>query len=726
MGTIITGAARRRHWGASCAAAALAALAFAAGARAQEADDAETEESRDVITVYGTSNPLPVFAYPGQVSVISREDIEVFAPSAVSDMLRDVPGLEFSGGPRRTGETPSLRGLGRENVLILLDGARQSFTSAHDGQFFIDPELLRTAEVVRGPASALYGSGASGGVLAFESADAADFLDEGETAGVRFRLGYQDVNEEYVAAVTGFARVGRLDALASFGMRDSGDIALGSGADLASDDDIDAALVKAGVSLTDALAVELSWQRFANTAIEPNNGQGVIPSSDPVLGRDVEKDIASDTYRFGATFNPASSDLIDAAFNIYRTETSVDEFDASVPRATLRDIETTGVSLRNAARFSIGGVDAVLTIGGDWYEDEQVGRDDEAADDVRAGVPNGQSEFYGVFAQLEAAIERPFGLPGELLIIPGVRYDSFENSVDAGDVANDDSATSPRLGVSYGPVDWLQLFASYSEGFRAPSINELYLDGTHFSVPHPILFDPSVGSFVFVDNEFVPNPALTPEETETFEIGAGVDFHDVFVQGDRFTARGSYFESEVDDLINLSVDFAYDPSCFSPPFFPCSAGTTNSANVDAAELSGVEAEAVYETERLRVRASYSSIEGEDAATGADLGVLTPDRLNFDVRWRFPAARAAVGARAQLADDFERVGADDAGELAVAESRDGYASVDLYASWRPVFIEGLRLDVGVDNVFDEDYERVFEGVSEPGRNLRAAVSYTITR
>ncbi|NQY39373.1 MAG: TonB-dependent receptor [Henriciella sp.] len=39
-----------------------------------------------------------------------------------------------------------------------------------------------------------------------------------------------------------------------------------------------------------------------------------------------------------------------------------------------------------------------------------------------------------------------------------------------------------------------------------------------------------------------------------------------------------------------------------------------------------------------------------------------------------------------------------------DERDSYVVVDLYATYRPDFVEGLRLDVGVDNVFDEEYER----------------------
>jgi len=698
--------------------------ALAAGAATAQESEEERALRNDAITVYGTSNPLPVFDYPGQVTVIDREAIDTLAPSAPSDLLRDVPGVDFAGGPRRTGEVPSIRGLSGENILILLDGARQSFISAHDGRFFLDPEIVGTAEVVRGPASALYGSGAVGGVLAFETVDAGDLLRDGETWGARLRAGYQGVNEETFGTATVFTRRDGLDALASFGLRQSGDIALGSGANLPSDDEIGTGLVKLGYGFTDAFSAEVSWQRFANTAIEPNNGQGTLGTGDDVLDRDVEKEIETETWRAGAAFNPGS-DLIDTRLTVYQSTSTVDEFDATEPRTIIREIETTGISLRNAARFDLGGVDTILTVGGDWYEDEQTGSDSTAVDGIRAGVPDGSSEFTGVFAQVEAEMDQPLGLPGSLIVIPAVRYDAFDSSASTEPDSNSDEEVSPRFAVSYGPVDWFRVFGSYAGGFRAPSINELYLEGVHFPVPHPVLFDPMQGQFVFVNNNFVPNPALVPETSETVEFGIGIDFRDLLADGDRLQGKISHYQSDVEDLINLSVDFAFDPTCFAPPaFFPCSAGTTSSANVDSAELDGVEAEIAYESGRFYGRASFASIDGTDSATGEDVGALTPDRLALDLGLHLTDWNARIGTRLQYAGEFDRRGSDGMGGLVIVEERDSYAVLDLYATWSPGFARGVRIDLGVDNVFDEDYERVFAGVSEPGRSFRIAATYQI--
>ena len=245
----------------------------------------------------------------------------------------------------------------------------------------------------------------------------------------------------------------------------------------------------------------------------------------------------------------------------------------------------------------------------------------------------------------------------------------------------------------------------------------------HFPVPHPTLFNPQAGQFVFVNNNFVPNPNLKPETSETVEFGVGVDFKDTLQNGDRLQGKISYYESDVEDLINLTVDFAYDPTCFAAPsFFPCTAGTTNSANVDSAELEGVEAEFAYDSNTFYGRATYSSIDSSDSVTGADVGALTPDRLALDLGVKLPEWNARIGSRIQFAGDYERRDLNSSNELAVVEERDGYSVLDLYATWKPDFANGVRFDVGIENLFEEEYERVFAGVLESGRNFKIAASY----
>ncbi len=152
------------------------AVAMALASPAATADGDSGAASLGPISVTATRNPMAPFDYPGMVSVVDGETIRERQPSSLDDVLGSIPNVEFTGGPRRTGEVPSIRGFDGADLVITLDGARQHFLSGHDGRVFVDPSLLRAAEVVRGPSSALYGSGGTGGVIALRTLRARDLL----------------------------------------------------------------------------------------------------------------------------------------------------------------------------------------------------------------------------------------------------------------------------------------------------------------------------------------------------------------------------------------------------------------------------------------------------------------------------------------------------------------------------------------------------------------------
>ncbi len=695
---------------------AAAACALAPHAAGAAADPAPGIESAPVITVYGTRSQRDAFSFPGMVSVLDRAEIDLAQPSTVSDLFRAIPSVQFSGGPRRTGQLPSIRGFGRENVLILLDGARQSFISAHDGRFFLDPELLVRAEAVRGPSSALYGSGAVGGVLAFETASASDLLRPGETLGLRLRGGVQTANREWLAVGTAYARTGdaRASILGSAGLRRSGDIRLANGFDLPSDDRIETWLVKGDVALAPGVALEASSTGFRNRALEPNNGQGLNLGGGTGTLADVDKRTASDTWRATLKVAMPGRDWLDANLTAYRTVTDVDERELATGRRTLRDIATTGISARNRAALSQGRARTALLVGLDWYRDRQIGTDSQAPDGTRDGVPDGRSEFTGAYAQLELDLDQPLGLPGTLTLIPGLRYDRFESRATLDNRTNGDDAWSARIAGAWAPVQPLLLFGSYGQAFRAPSLNELYLSGVHFPVPHPVLGPPRRPP-VFVTNNFIPNPNLVPERTRTLELGAGLAFEDVALSGDRFEVKGAWWTTRARDLIDLFVDFRFSPTCFVPPAFtPCSAGTTESRNVTAARLNGFDLDLRWISDRFDLIGAFSTINGQERDTGTPLGALTPDRASLDARLKFPGQALLLGARLEAAARFDKGRDPD-------DIRPGYATLDLYAGWEPPFARGTRLDLRVDNLFDRQFVRTFAGVIEPGRNLRLTLT-----
>lgn len=682
-----------------------AALALSLPALAQDIDE---DPAIDVIVVETTKTNLDAFVYPGMTASIDAEALDLYRPSDLDDLLRQLPGLEVSGGPRRTGQTLALRGQGRENTTLLLDGARQNYGSAHDGVFFIDPALLVGIEAVRGPASALYGSGASGGVVAFRTAGADDLLNADEDWGYSLGAGYRTVDEELRGSASVYGRHGTFDALASVSRRSSGDITLGSGNHLPASDESLSTLLKLGNDFGEGLRAELSWQRFDGEAVEPNNAQGVAPVGS--LNALAQKDIEADNFTLNARIAPPSVDWLNLDLTVYSNTTGVDELELASGRQLRRDLETVGIRGDQRFEFALGQYDAALVVGGEYYEDSQDGFDSDDPSGTRGGAPDADSQFTAGWAQLEIDGPAPLGLPGRVIVLPGVRHDSFETSTPTTPTVSN-NATSSRLGLTYAPTDTFNVFVSWGEAFRAPSINELYIDGTHFSLPHIIL-----GAPYFISNDFIANPGLLPEETETVEIGVSLDLADQ-VGVDRLDLRASVYETQADNLIDLFVDFAFDPTCFAPPFFtPCSAGTTQSRNVGSAELSGYEAQIGFAEGALAIDASLTGIDGEDTATGAPLGSLAPTRLFVDARWHFEERRFILGSRIQAADEYDA-------PTDPAEHRPGYVVADLYARWQPFTENGLTFNAGVENVLDHDYDRVFAGVSEPGRSFRFDVSWS---
>lgn len=712
--------------------AALAALNAAALAQ-DENDENEGEgqlvlASIDTITVYATRNPIKAFDYPGQVTVIERDVIDDFNPSTIADIFDAVPGSNIGGGPRRSGQTPDVRGLSGEGVLVLFDGARQSFLSGHDGRFFVDPDLIQAVEVVRGPTSALYGSGALGGVIALRTVTAADLLNDGETASVKVGGGFQSVNDEWRITSTGAWRSedNRFDVVGNFTLRNSGDIDLGSGLTLPADDEVLSSLLKTTFRPSDDLTLSASWIRFGGDSVDPNNPQG-----NNIAGAgngEVFRDIDSNTVQGTVNYAPSGSNLVDVNLTVYYTRNIVEEDEVDTTRLISREVETIGVSLDNRSKFSLGSAaDLTLTYGGEYYRDEQVGLDNTTADGTRGGVPDATGKFYGLFAQAELALNNPLGAPGVLTIIPGVRWDKFENDA-VGEASTDDQATSPKVGVSYKPIEELIFFGNWAEAFRAPSFNEIYADNIHFQIPNlsvPGPFGP-FGPPAFVTNFFVPNPDLVPEESQTWEVGAGLDLAGVFFDGDTLTAKGSYYQSDVTNLIDLEVNIPF--TCFLTPdqLFPgappCGSGEafgnfSRNVNVTNAEIEGVELEAFYDSEYFYTRANFATIDGRDVDTGDFVGVLSPTTAFVDAGVKWPAADIRLGGRVLIAGDFDDV--NDA-----AQARDGYTVGDVYLVWEPTNgnLEGLRIDLGVDNIADTDYDVVAAGVSQPGRNFKAAISW----
>ena len=254
------------------AGSALLALSSAAVAR--------EETKLDLITVIISKVKQSLQDAVGGVSVANRKDLEQHGSSSVSDVLAPMPGVSTEENANDPAQAVNVRGLqdfGR--VAVTIDGARQNFQrTGHnaDGMFYFEPEMMQQVTVTRGPVANVYGSGAIGGVVSFETIDSLSFLKEDENFAVQERLRYSTNGDGLLSGTTGAVRLGEYGGLlGSFVYRDSDDYEDGDGNTVAdSNREILAGLVKATLTPTEGQRLDVSYlvnnDDFANgSAFEP-------------------------------------------------------------------------------------------------------------------------------------------------------------------------------------------------------------------------------------------------------------------------------------------------------------------------------------------------------------------------------------------------------------------------------------------------------------------------
>lgn len=117
--------------------------------------------------VTATRTPTPVRELLNDISVITQEDIQRAGQASLPELLRTVPGVEFtSNGGAGTNSSVFIRGANANHTLVLIDGMRiNSATTGTTALEKIPLAQIDHIEILRGPGSSLYGSEAIGGVI---------------------------------------------------------------------------------------------------------------------------------------------------------------------------------------------------------------------------------------------------------------------------------------------------------------------------------------------------------------------------------------------------------------------------------------------------------------------------------------------------------------------------------------------------------------------------------
>ncbi|MGA4620585.1 TonB-dependent hemoglobin/transferrin/lactoferrin family receptor [Citrobacter meridianamericanus] len=627
------------------------------------------------MTVTATGNARSVFEAPMMVSVIDATTPENQTASSAADLLRKVPGLTLDGTGRTNGQDVNLRGYDRRGVLVLVDGVRQGTDTGHLNSTFLDPALIKRIEVVRGPSALLYGSGALGGVIAYDTADAKDLLEAGKNSGYRV-FGTAGTGDHSLGmGASAFGRTDTLDGLLAWSSRDRGDLRQSDGTTAPNDEAINNMLAKGSWKIDGAQTLAGSLRYYNNEAREPKNPQtsATDATSNPMTDRSTIQRDAQLAYSLA----PEDNDWLNADARIYWSEARINAQNMD-NTSEFRKQTTKGGKIDNRSRlFTDSFASHLLTYGGEYYRQEQ------QPGGTTTGFPEAKIDFSSGWLQDEITLR---DLPVTLL--GGTRYDSYRGSSD-GYADVDADKWSSRAGLTVTPADWLMLFGSYAQAFRAPTMGEMYNDAKHFSIGR------------FYTNYWVPNPNLRPETNETQEYGFGLRFDELLIASDALEFKASYFDTKAKDYISTSVDFA--------------AATTMSYNVPNAKIWGWDVMAKYTADLFSLDMAYNRTRGKDTDTGEYISSINPDTVTSKLNVPVAHSGFSVGWIGTFADRSTHISSSYA-------KQPGYAVNDFYVSYQgQQALKGMTTTLVLGNAFDKEYWSP-QGIPQDGRNGKIFVSY----
>jgi hemoglobin/transferrin/lactoferrin receptor protein len=680
--------------------ASASALVFATPGFAQQAaaPPAEEPSTLEPITVLATKTREETIDAKAAVSSLREKDLARIGPRRVSDVFEALPGVDATQEePDDPATSISIRGLqdfGR--VAVIIDGARQDYQrSGHNanGMFYLDPEMISSVDVVRGPVANVFGSGAIGGVVSIDTKTADDVLKAGEKAGVLFNGSAASNTGELMGSTFVGARAGDAADIVVGGVkRHSNSYDDGDGDKVQdSGQSVESGMAKLRIRPADGH--ELTFSGLVYGADYTNGAWG--PPARRVK-HDVDQKQASVKWTYASPDNP----LIDLSTSAYWTRTEDDQerltsgaFGATAGSNLFFKIDTIGADIHNSSRFTTGDIENTLTYGADVFRDKVHVDDSEGTNDLF--TPTGERTVSGGFAEWQAKYNW-------LELIGGLRYDHYELKGDTvdGRIKVDKGRLSPKGTIAVSPLAWLTFYGTYAEGYRSPSVTETLISGEH-----PNVAGGAPGFSFFL----LPNPNLKPETGRTKELGVNVKYDDVFTADDKVRLKASVFRNDVSDFIDL-VD--QPPSGgFLPDF--------KYENIAKARIKGFELEGQYDMGSAYGLLAYAYQHGRNKENGGDLVSVQPQKLSTTIGFRALDARLDAGVR------WTWYGKRDATDSTLGSFGDdalvkapSFSRIDLYGSY--AISEAATAYVNLNNVTDKKYTRYLASDASPGFVAKAGL------
>jgi len=688
------------------------------------------------ITVTATRTERPTGSVAGEVSVITSDEMDAHLVNGIQDLVRYEPGVTVRGDSGRYGNAGfTIRGIEGNRVLLLVDGVRVPDLlegAIPLGRDYVDPATLKRVEILRGPASGLYGSDAIGGVVAYATKDPVDLLGTDAPSALSLLTQYDSTAQGMHETLSYARRDGSVESLLILTRRDSSELSnAGTLAPNPQDDDLSSVLAKMlfrGIP-DHALRITVDGlQRRTDTEVASSIGPVQGPPGSRIAAQLAEDERTRYRLSIDDVWSRRSSLFDSLAWKVYaqhgETTEHVDEsrFSGTTELQRISDNvfrqRSIGVDLQAAKRVGntsqhqlIYGAELIATDTMRLRDRTQINLATGQTTKTIAGenfpyktFPDATTLRSAVYAQDEMTF-----LGGRVTVTPALRLDSYRmdpnpdqdfqrQNLNGFEVeAIDELALSPKLGVVATLTPTHSVFAQYARGFRSPPYDNAGIAFTHAVFGYEIL----------------PNADLRPEISNGLEAG---------LRGNHGVGTYSLaaFYNRYDDFIDTAFlgvkdrlqQFQYQ-------------------NIGTARIYGAEARGALSLAALHSRlggaavlASAAYAHGQDLERDERLSSVEPftatiglqhdlGRFSYELIGTHAAAREQVNGTTTL-------------------HTPAYTIFDAYATLQ--LTPRLRLVTALLNVLDEEYWRwsnvqflgasgALDRYSEPGRNARIGFELT---
>jgi hemoglobin/transferrin/lactoferrin receptor protein len=587
----------------------------------------------------------PAADVAGTVTALERAAIERLQPQDLRDLVRYEPGVRVTADAARFGlDGFNIRGVQGNRVAVRIDGVPLpdafsvgSFSNA--GRDQVDPEWIERLEILRGPASALYGSDALGGIVAVATRTPADLVD-GEGRRVELRTGWSGRDAAWRVGALGAWQGEVHGALLALGERrghETENQSEGDAPDANPADTRRRSLLAKWTTDLDAMRATLSLERYENAAeVDVRSlvdGPGQFATTESLRADDREtRERALGSLVFPAPWAWLEEIEIRAYWQGSRTAQDTTQRRRAAPPAlrfpTLRergfDLAQWQHGVQAVARSRVES--AMLRQ--DWVYGVELSRTrvKERRDGVETNLSTGATtsvilgerlpvrDFPNSVLRSEAVFasgELGSG-DGPWSLLAAARWDRFRVDARPDPLFREDfptqpvadardSRVTPKLALRWAPGEGDRVWLAWAEGFRAPPFSDV-----------------NIGLVLPQFNYVVrPNPDLRPERSRGLELGWN---H----AGERAEWRVSAYANRYRDLIETRANLGLDAQ---------GATVFQSVNRARARIRGVEGSARFALGGLgagldawSAHAAFAWSRGDDTVRDVPLNTVQPDRV----------------------------------------------------------------------------------------------------